>query len=204
MAREIGGRVDVRIFKTAEEFRQWLITNHASTTELFVAHYKKASGKVSMAYAEAVDEALCFGWIDGVVRKIDDEVYGHRFTPRKADSIWSLVNIKHVERLTAAGKMMPAGIAAYAARRVDKTGIYSFEQTEAITFSAAQQKQFKANKKAWTVWQLQPPGYKRTATFFVTSAKREETQQKRLLLLIDASEQGLRLAEVVGKKRPPK
>jgi uncharacterized protein YdeI (YjbR/CyaY-like superfamily) len=201
MAREIGGRVDVRIFKTAEEFRQWLTKNHASTTELFVAHYKKTSGKVSMTYAEAVDEALCFGWIDGVVRKIDDEVYGHRFTPRKADSIWSLVNIKHVERLTAAGKMMPAGIAAYAARRADKTGIYSFEQTEAIIFSAAQLKQFKANQKAWTFWQPQPPGYKRTATFYVTSAKREETQQKRLAMLIDSSEKGLRLAEVAGKKR---
>jgi uncharacterized protein YdeI (YjbR/CyaY-like superfamily) len=193
--------VDIRIFKTAKEFRQWLIKNHASTTELFVAHYKKASGKVSITYAEAVDEALCFGWIDGVVRKIDDEVYGHRFTPRKADSIWSLVNIKHVERLTAAGKMMPAGIAAYAARRADKTGIYSFEQTEAITFSAAQLKQFKANQKAWTFWQLQPPGYKRTATFYVASAKREETQQKRLAMLIDSSEKGLRLAEVAGKKR---
>jgi uncharacterized protein YdeI (YjbR/CyaY-like superfamily) len=193
--------VEIRLFKTAVEFRQWLIKNHATANELFVAHYKKASGKVSITYAEAVDEALCFGWIDGVVRKIDEDVYGHRFTPRKADSIWSLVNIKHVERLTAAGKMMPAGIAAFAARRADKTGIYSFEQTVAITFSTAQLKQFKANKKAWIFWQLQPPGYQRNATFFVTSAKLEATRQKRLALLIDSSEKGLRLAEVVGKKR---
>jgi uncharacterized protein YdeI (YjbR/CyaY-like superfamily) len=193
--------MDVRIFKTAAEFRRWLEKNHATKTELFVAHYKKASGKVSMTYAEAVDEALCFGWIDGVVKKIDEEVYGHRFTPRKADSIWSLVNIKHVERLTAAGKMAPAGIAAFEARSEKRTGIYSFEQETPLEFSPAQLKVFKANKKAWAFWEAQPPGYKRTATFYVASAKREETQMRRLKLLIDDSAKGLRLAEAAGTKR---
>jgi uncharacterized protein YdeI (YjbR/CyaY-like superfamily) len=195
--------MDVRIFKTQNEFRRWLEKNHASTTEIFVAHYKKVTGKVSMSYAEAVDEALCFGWIDGVVKKIDEEVYGHRFTPRKADSIWSLVNIKHVERLTAAGKMAPAGVAAFEARSEKRTGIYSFEQETPLEFSAAQLKTFKANKKAWTFWEAQPPGYKRTATFYVVSAKRAETQKRRLKLLIDDSAKGSRLAEVAGKKREP-
>lgn len=196
--------MNTRIFKTATEFRRWLEKNHATKSELFVAHYKKTSGKVSMTYAEAVDEALCFGWIDGVVKKIDEEVYGHRFTPRKAGSIWSLVNVKHVERLTAAGKMMPAGIAAFDARSDKKTGIYSFEQATPLEFSVAQLKRFKANKKAWAFWEAQPPGYKRTATFYVVSAKREETQARRLGLLIDDSALGRRLADVAGTKREPK
>jgi uncharacterized protein YdeI (YjbR/CyaY-like superfamily) len=193
--------METKLFKTAAAFRVWLEKNHANTSELFVAHYKKASGKVAMSYPEAIDEALCFGWIDGVVRKIDDERYGHRFTPRKAGSIWSLVNIKHVERLTAAGKMMPAGIAAFEARSAEKTGIYSFEQEQPLTFSTAQLQQFKANKKAWTFWEKQPPGYKRTCTFLVCSAKRDETKERRLKMLIDECAKEQRLVQAVGKKR---
>jgi uncharacterized protein YdeI (YjbR/CyaY-like superfamily) len=191
----------MRIFKTVAEFRRWLEEHHASASEVIVGHYKISSGKVAVTYAEALDEALCFGWIDGVVRKIDDEVYAHRWTPRKPGSIWSLVNVKHVERLIAAGKMTDAGLAAFNARRADKTGVYSFEQAAPSAFSKPQLAQFKANKAAWTYWQAQPPGYRRTATFLVTSAKRAETQAKRLQLLIDDCAKGVRLAEVLGKKR---
>ena len=166
-----------------------------------MGHYKKASGKVAMTYAEAVDEALCFGWIDGVVNKVDDELYMHRWTPRKAGSIWSLVNVRHVERLTAAGRMAPAGIAAFEARSPAKTGVYSFEQQAPVEFSAAQLRTFKANKAAWAFWSRQSPGYQRLSTFFVTSAKRAETQQRRLALLIADSAKGVKLAEAVGKKR---
>ena len=190
-----------RIFKTASAFRAWLAKNHNSATELYVGHYKMASGKVAMTYAEAVDEALCFGWIDGVVNKVDDEMYMHRWTPRKAGSIWSLVNVKHVERLVAAGRMMPAGMAAFEARSSAKTGIYSFEQQEPVQFSAKQLKTFKANQAAWAFWMRQAPGYQRVCTFFVTSAKRPETQERRLALLIADSAQGVKLAEAVGKSR---
>ncbi len=191
--------MNVRIFKTAELFRQWLEKNHASTTELYIGHYKKASGKVAMTYPEAVDEALCFGWIDGVIKKIYDEVYAHRWTPRKPGSIWSLVNIGHVGRLRAAGRMAPAGIAAFEARTAAKSGVYSFEQSEPPAFSAAQLKQFKANKPAWTFWQAQPAGYRRVCTFLVTSAKREETRQRRLSALIADCAKGVRLGAAVGK-----
>jgi uncharacterized protein YdeI (YjbR/CyaY-like superfamily) len=190
-----------RIFKTSSQFRQWLTKHHATASELYIGHYKKASSKVAMTYAEAVDEALCFGWIDGVVKKVDDEIYMHRWTPRKPGSIWSLVNVRHVERLTAAGKMAPAGLAAFDARTAAKTGVYSFEQSGPIKFSASQLKQFKANKKAWAFWQQQAPGYQRVCTFFVTSAKREDTQARRLATLIGDCAQGVKLAEAVGRKR---
>jgi uncharacterized protein YdeI (YjbR/CyaY-like superfamily) len=186
---------------TASAFRAWLTKNHATASELYVAHYKKSSGKVAMTYAEAVDEALCFGWIDGVINKIDDEKYMHRWTPRKAGSIWSLVNVRHVERLAAAGKMTAAGIAAFEARSANKTGIYAFEQNEPAAFSPEQEARFKSNKAAWAFWQKQPPGYKQVCTFYVTSAKREETRERRLMLLIDDSEKGVRLGEATGKKR---
>ena len=193
--------MSARLLKTQAAFRTWLEKNHATAKALTVAHYKKASGKLAMTYAEAVDEALCFGWIDGVVNKIDDERYCHRFTPRRPGSIWSLVNVAHVERLTKAGRMAPAGIAAFDARSHAKTGIYSFERETPAVFSAAQRKLFKANSPAWKFWQAQPPGYQRVCTHWIVSAKREETQARRLAMLIEDSAQGRRLAEAEGKRR---
>ena len=183
----------LKMFKTPAAFRAWLEKNHASEIELTVVHYKKSAGKLAMTYAEAVDEALCFGWIDGVVNRIDDERYCHRFTPRKPGSIWSLVNVKNIERLTKAGRMRPAGIAAFEARRADKTGIYAFEREQPATFSDAQLAQFKNNKAAWQFWTAPPPGYQRVCTHWVASAKREETRERRLASLIAASVRGERL-----------
>lgn len=180
-------------FKTAAHFRAWLEQNHATATELHVGAYRKASGLGGMTYLESVDEALCFGWIDGVVRKIDDVSFFHRFTPRKPGSIWSNVNVAHVARLTAAGKMHPAGLAAFAARSATKTGIYAFERTAEPELPAAFAKKFRAAKAAWKFFQAQPPGYRRQALHHIVTAKQPATQERRLAALIAASLQAIRL-----------
>ena len=179
-------------FKTAADFRRWLEKNHATATELLLGFYKKDSGKGGLTYPEAVDELLCFGWIDGVRRGVDDESYVQRVTPRKPGSNWSNLNVAHVARLTAAGRMHPAGLAAFNARTADKTGIYSFEKRPQ-KFPAAVEKIFRANKKAWTHWQSQPPGYQRLCIHWVTSAKQEETRQRRLAELVALTARGRRL-----------
>ncbi len=185
-------------FKTAADFRRWLEKHHARVPELLLGFYKKSSGKGGLTYPEAVDELLCFGWIDGVKRRVDNERYTHRITPRRAGSIWSNVNLGHVARLTKAGRMHPAGIKAFQARKAHKTGIYAYEQRVAVPrsqkFPASLEKIFRANKPAWTHWLAQPPGYQRLAIHWVTSAKREETRQRRLTQLIALSTQGKRLA----------
>lgn len=178
-------------FASAADFRAWLEQNHAAITELLVAFYSKKSGRGGLTYPEALDEALCFGWIDGVRRNLDPERFTIRFTPRKAVSTWSVINIRHVERLTAAGKMAPAGLAAFAARTTARTGIYSFEQRPQ-DFPAALKKIFRANAPAWKFWAAQPPGYRRTAIWWVISAKQEVTRQKRLAELIKLSAAGRR------------
>ncbi len=190
-------------FRTPEAFRRWLKTHAAKETELVVGLWRKESGKGGMSYAEALDEALCVGWIDGLRRKIDEESHSIRFTPRRRGSIWSLVNVRHVERLVAASRMTPAGLAAFAARTNELTGVYSFERSLA-TFDAAQEKKFRSAKKAWKFWEAQPPGYRRVATHWVTSAKQETTRARRLALLIEDSAQGLRLAMITGVKREKK
>lgn len=180
-------------FASAADFRRWLERHHATASELWVGYYKKASGRGGMVYAEAVDEALCFGWIDGLTKSIDADRYMQRFTPRKARSTWSNVNVAHVARLTAAGRMHPAGLAAFAARDAKKTGIYSFEQRPE-KFPAALEKIFRAQRAAWTFWQTQPPGYRRTALWWVISAKQESTRERRLAQLIAVSAGHRRLA----------
>jgi uncharacterized protein YdeI (YjbR/CyaY-like superfamily) len=185
-------------FASAADFRRWLEKNHDSATELSVAFYKKASGKSGLTYAEAVDELLCFGWIDGVLGRIDHESYTHRITPRRKGSIWSNVNIRHVARLTEAGRMHAAGHAAFAVRRTEKSGIYLYEKTKAGAgpqkFPAKFARVFRAEKKAWSHWLVQPPGYQRTAIYWVTSAKQTATQDRRLAQLIALSAKGRRLA----------
>jgi len=170
-------------FPTPAHFRDWLEEHHQHHTELLVGFYKKGCGKPSITWPESVDAALSFGWIDGVRRRIGDESYSIRFTPRKARSVWSAVNIKRVEELTRQGLMRPAGRKAFEARLAERSAIYSFEQQN-IAFESAQERQFRANKAAWRFFQGQAPWYQRAATWWVVSAKREETKVKRLATLI--------------------
>ena len=177
-------------FSSAVEFRRWLEINHATVTELQVGFYKKNSDQGGLTYQEAVDEALCFGWIDGVIRKIDAGSYTRRFTPRKSGSIWSNVNVAHVARLTALGKMHSAGLRAFAARTAGKTGIYSFEQKDRPTaLPPTYREKFQANKKAWAFFAAQAPWYQRKIIHHVTSAKMEPTRLRRLTRVIAASAQ---------------
>ena len=185
-------------FNSQSEFRRWLEKNHAKETELLVGFYKKGSGKASLTYPEALDEALCYGWIDGVRRSFGDDSYTIRFTPRKAKSIWSNVNVRHVERLKKEGRMAPAGLKAYELKDPKKTGIYAFENRPR-ELSPAYEKKFRANKKAWEFFEKQPPGYKRLMTYRVMEAKQEETRQRRLAQLIEASAKGVRYG-ILGEK----
>jgi len=173
-----------RVFATPAEFRSWLEANHDSTTELWIGYYRKSVPKTSMTYKEAVDEALCFGWIDGVGRRIDDEVHANRFSPRTKRSSWSVVNVARMGELTAAGRVHPAGMRAFEARTTDNTGIYSYENRPA-DLPDAYLAQLKANEAAWTWWQAQTPGYRRAATWWVVSAKQETTRDRRLATLIE-------------------
>ena len=190
---------DIKFFVSPAEFRTWLTKHHAAVPELILGFYRKVSGKGRMSYAQALDEALCFGWIDGVRRKVDDLCFSIRFTPRRAGSIWSLINVAHVERLIAARRMAEPGLRAFDARQAHKTGVYSFEQ-KSHELGAALEKLFRANKTAWTFWQAQPPGYQRVSTHWVTSAKQEATRLRRLSQLIEESAVGNRLGPVTGKK----
>ncbi|MBL1223094.1 YdeI/OmpD-associated family protein [Chryseobacterium sp. L7] len=179
-------------FATKEEFRKWLEENHTEEKEVLVGFYKKGTGKPSMNWSESVDQALCFGWIDSVRRSIDTESFTNRFTPRKSNSIWSIINIKKVEELTKAGLMTPEGQKAFEARKEDKTGIYSHEK-EQIIFDPGYEKQFKAHKTAWEFFEKQAPSYKRTIIHWLMSAKQEKTQLSRLEKVIHESEQLRRL-----------
>jgi uncharacterized protein YdeI (YjbR/CyaY-like superfamily) len=181
-----------KFFSSPERFREWLEQNHNSANELLIGFHKKASGKKSVTYAEALDEALCFGWIDGVRRNLDETSYTIRFTPRKPKSIWSLVNVRHVERLQKEGRMQPAGQEAYDRRDAKLTGIYSFENRPR-ELTPEYEKIFRQKKAAWKFFQEQPPGYKRLMIFRTMSAKQEETRLRRLTQLIEASEKGVRL-----------
>ena len=180
-----------KFFKGPTEFREWLQIHHDKSKELFVGFYKKSSGKKSITYPEALEEALCFGWIDGVRKKIDEISYVQRFSPRKPRSIWSLINVRHVERLKSEGRMHSAGLAAYALREDKRTGIYSFENRPR-ELSPEYQKLFQKNKSAWEFFKTQPPYYQRTLSFYVMGAKREETRLRRLHLLIESSAKGKR------------
>jgi uncharacterized protein YdeI (YjbR/CyaY-like superfamily) len=179
-------RGDVRIFPRQADFRAWLLENHASTPALFIGFYKKGVPKTAMTYAEAVEEALCFGWIDGITYRIDDEVTASRFSPRRAKSNWSAVNTRRVEELRAQGRMHPAGIAAFEARQPHQTGVYSYENRP-YDLPDPYLQRVRANADAWRFWQAQRPGYRRGATWWVISAKREATRDRRLETLIEDS-----------------
>ena len=191
----------VQFFETRDAFRRWLKKNHAKVDELYVGFYKKASGRKTVEYHEAVEEALCFGWIDGVRKSIDDISYTNRFSPRKPRSKWSRINIARVERLIKEGRMDTSGLDVYQARDTRREAGYSFEQRDAPEFTPAQTKRFRGNRAAWKFWEAQPPGYRRLATFYVISAKREETRLRRLEQLIADSEAGRRLGILAPRKQ---
>jgi uncharacterized protein YdeI (YjbR/CyaY-like superfamily) len=192
--------MEPKFFTSPEKFRQWLEKNHDRTNELLVGFHKKDSGKKSITYAEALDEALCFGWIDGVRKSLDKTSYTIRFTPRKPKSIWSLVNVNHVERLKKEGRMAQPGLKAYALRDPKRTGIYAFENRPK-EFSPAYEKKFRANKAAWEFFQTIPPSLRNTYIFWIMSAKKEETQLRRLEELIASSEKGVRHGVIQKPKK---
>jgi uncharacterized protein YdeI (YjbR/CyaY-like superfamily) len=179
-------------FKTPAAFRGWLAAHHATSNELWVGFYKKGSGKPSLTWPESVDEALCFGWIDGIRKSIDEESYRIRFTPRKPTSVWSAVNIKNVAKLIEENRMQPPGMNAFAARKENRSGIYSYEQRSAELVEPYLAK-LKRNKTAWKFFQAQPPSYRKVLNWWVVSAKKEETRLKRLDKLIEESAQGRRM-----------
>lgn len=178
-------------FGSPAEWRAWLTSHHSTAEELWVGFHKKATGRPTLTWPESVDQALCFGWIDGIRKSVDADRYVIRFTPRRPGSDWSLVNVKRVGELTALGLMRAAGKKAFTGRKASQS--YSYEQRQDPRFSAALAKRFKANAAAWKFFQAQPPGYRRLATFYVVSAKQEATQRKRLERLIGDSAAGRRL-----------
>lgn len=177
-------------FATCGLFRAWLEAHHTSAEELWVGYWKKATGRPSVTWEETVDEALCFGWIDGLRKRVDDETYTIRFTPRRPTSIWSHRNIERFEALSAAGRVSPPGHAAYSRRTEAQSGVYSFEQTTDPELSDDYLARLRADDAAWLDWEARPPGYRRQVTHWVMSAKRESTRERRLAALIEDSAAG--------------
>jgi uncharacterized protein YdeI (YjbR/CyaY-like superfamily) len=180
-------------FEKPEDFYKWLEKNHKTEKELIVGFYKTGSGKPSITWPESVDQALCFGWIDGVRRSLGEESYTIRFTPRKPNSIWSVVNIKKMEQLMAKGLLKPEGLAAFEKRTEAKSRIYSHEQEEAGRLSPEFEKAFKANKSAWDFFTTQAPSYQKVMIHHVMTAKQEKTRQARFEKLLQASAEGKRV-----------
>jgi uncharacterized protein YdeI (YjbR/CyaY-like superfamily) len=196
--------MEIMFFEAPAAFRAWLEAHHATTQELWVGFYKKGSGRPSITWPESVDEALCFGWIDGLRKTIDDTSYRIRFTPRKPRSTWSAVNVQRVAELTAQGRMHQTGLHAFAQRAEAKTGIYAYEQRHGAELDAVSEQQFRANEAAWAFFQAQPAGYRRTVIWWVISAKRDETRRKRLATLIDDSAHGRTIKEMTRPGKPQK
>ncbi len=186
--------MEARYFLTQYEFREWLAANHATADELLLGFYKKDSGQTGISYAEALDAALAYGWIDGIRRRVDDARYTIRFTPRRPGSIWSDVNIRRATELEAAGLMAPGGLAAFHGRDEARSRQYSYERRQGLDEAA--EAALRVNPAAWAFWQAQPPSYRRPAAQWVMSAKREETRQRRLATLIEDSANGLRIKEL--------
>ena len=181
-------------FKTQDDFRKWLESHHEKETELIVGFYKVDSGKPSMTWSQSVDQALCFGWIDGVRKSINEESYSIRFTPRRNSSNWSAINIKKIEVLTNAGLMKPAGLKAFSLRKENKSEIYSYEN-DTLLLDSNYEIQFKENKKAWEFFIKQAPSYKKAIMRWIMSASQEKTRQSRLEKTIKVSEQQKRVTQ---------
>ena len=191
----------VKFFRDGSEFRSWLARHGTTASELWLGFYKKESGKRGITYGEAVDEALCFGWIDGVRKRIDASSYTNRFSPRTPKSIWSAVNTRRVAVLIKAGRMDASGLEVFRKRDATRSKLYSYER-ERAEFSRPLLDRFHANAAAWRFFDAQSPSYKRTITFWVTSAKKEETRVRRLDALIAASERGRRMGLLTPPKSP--
>ena len=187
-------------FENAAELRAWLEEHHATERELLVGFYKRAARPDAMTWPQSVDEALCYGWIDGVRKRVDDERYTIRFTPRKAKSIWSAVNLRRVEELKKEQRMQPAGLRAHEARDESRSKLYSFEQ-EVVELGAEREAIFRKNRKAWTFFTGQPPSYRRAATWWVISAKQEATRERRLKSLIEHSAAHERIPPLAWSRR---
>jgi uncharacterized protein YdeI (YjbR/CyaY-like superfamily) len=188
------GTLEPVFFESPAAMGRWLAKNHRSAKELLVGFHKRHTGRPSLTWPESVDEALCFGWIDGVRRSLGAEGYTIRFTPRKAGSIWSAVNLKKVAALVKAGKMKPAGLAAFRARSAKKTAVYAYENRPKA-LDRESESRFRKNARAWTWFRAQAPWYRRTAAYWVMSAKKDETRERRLAILIASSAK--------GEKAPP-
>ena len=182
-------------FASPQEFHEWLEEHHESATEVYVGYFKQHTGKRAMSWSEAVDQALCFGWIDGKVNTIDEDRYMQRFTPRKPGSNWSKVNVEKVAKLSEAGRMRPAGIAAFERRSEDRTGVYSYESA-ANGLPPEYDERLRANPAAAEYFYSRPPSYRRTAIYLVMSAKREETRLRRLDQLIEDSANGVDIKQL--------
>lgn len=192
--------IEPLFFKIPGELRKWFVKNHSSQTELLVGFYKIGSGKQSITWSESVDQAICFGWIDGVRKSIDEHRYMIRFTPRKPKSIWSAVNIKKVEALSKLGQMEPPGVLAFEKRKEANSKIYSFEQ-EHVALSKEFLKIFKGNKAAWKYFQSQAPSYQKAASWWIISPKQEQTRLKRLNELMERSASGLRAKHLIWSSK---
>jgi uncharacterized protein YdeI (YjbR/CyaY-like superfamily) len=188
-------------FPTPSDFRAWLEAHRDKLSGYLVGFHKKGSGKPSITWPESVEVALCFGWIDGVRKSLNETSYTIRFTPRKPTSTWSAININLVQKLTKQGLMHPAGLKAFAARNEKKSGIYSYEQRKSAKFTREQEKQFRANKAAWDFFRSQAPWYQRLTTYWVISAKKEETKRKRLSELIGHSQHRRKIPRLIPTKK---
>ncbi len=187
-------------FPTEADFRRWLAANHQTAPELLVGFWKKSTGKPSIDWPQARDQALCFGWIDGVRKSLGDDAFTIRFTPRRKGSIWSKVNVDRFNALKADGDMTPAGERAYEENK-HKTGLYSYEKPLA-SLDAGEEKLFRTNKTAWIYWEEQPPGYRKVVLNWITSAKKPETRARRLATLIEDCAAGRRIAGYDWRKKP--
>ncbi len=187
-------------FATPSDFRAWLKDQHASVDELWVGFFKRGSGKPSITWPEAVDVALCYGWIDGVRRSVDDDRYTMRFTPRRPGSVWSARNVGRAEELTRKGLMRAPGKSAFEQRVKENSGAYSYEQRRSVKLDRSYERQLRDNADAWSFFQGQPPSYRRAAIWWVVSAKKEETRLRRLAMLIQDSENGRTIKPLTRRK----
>lgn len=181
---------DVTHFESPDDFRRWLAAHHDGRDELWVGYWKKATGRPSITWEESVDVALCFGWIDGLRKRVDDEAYTIRFTPRRPGSIWSRRNVERYRAMKAEGLVESGGEAAFAERKEDKTSVYSFDQEEPHELDEDFRRRLRADEDAWADWEARPPGYRRTVVHWVMSAKRQETRERRFRALLEDSAAG--------------
>ena len=189
-------------FASPAEFRAWLDAHHERASEVWVGFAKKGTGRPSITWPEAVDQALCFGWIDGVRKGIDDGSYTNRFTPRRARSVWSAVNVRRAQELMESGLMRPAGRAAFEQRAEERSGVYAYEQRDEVTLGDDFERQFRAHEQAWAFFQAQPAWYRKAATWWVVSAKKDETKRRRLATLVEDSAHRRTIPQLTRRPKP--